>query len=104
MGAPLRAGVLTARMLSLLWNLPLVGVNHCIGHIEMGRIVTGCADPVVLYVSGGNTQVRAYIRSRTNLISIERAITAQCNTYSKLFTTPFIHSFIIFLGVSILPR
>ncbi len=57
MGAPLRAGSLTARMLSLLLNIPIVGVNHCIGHIEMGRVVTGCADPVVLYVSGGNTQV-----------------------------------------------
>ena len=28
--------------------------------IEMGRIVTGGADPVVLYVSGGNTQVICY--------------------------------------------
>lgn len=28
--------------------------------IEMGRTVTKAADPVVLYVSGGNTQVIAY--------------------------------------------
>lgn len=46
-----------ARMLALLWKVPIVGVNHCVGHIEMGRIVTGAKDPVVLYVSGGNTQV-----------------------------------------------
>ncbi len=26
----------------------------------MGRIATGAADPVVLYVSGGNTQVIAF--------------------------------------------
>lgn len=26
----------------------------------MGRVVTGAEDPVVLYVSGGNTQVIAY--------------------------------------------
>lgn len=26
--------------------------------IEMGRLVTGAVNPVVLYVSGGNTQVR----------------------------------------------
>jgi tRNA A37 threonylcarbamoyltransferase TsaD len=44
-------------MLSQLWGVPLVGVNHCVGHIEMGRIVTGAQNPVVLYVSGGNTQV-----------------------------------------------
>lgn len=49
-----------ARTLSLLWRKPLVPVNHCVGHIEMGRLITGAADPVILYVSGGNTQVIAY--------------------------------------------
>ncbi|CAN6552343.1 unnamed protein product [Malus baccata var. baccata] len=39
-------------------------VNHCIAHIEMGRVVTGADDPVVLYVSGGNTQVIAYSEGR----------------------------------------
>lgn len=28
--------------------------------IEMGRMITGANRPVVLYVSGGNTQVIAY--------------------------------------------
>ena len=40
-----------------LWGKPLVAVNHCVGHIEMGRLITGAQNPVVLYVSGGNTQV-----------------------------------------------
>ncbi|KAF4318698.1 hypothetical protein JM18_000861 [Phytophthora kernoviae] len=60
MGGPLRSAAVCARMLSLLWNKPLTGVNHCVGHIEMGRTVTKTANPVVLYVSGGNTQVIAY--------------------------------------------
>ncbi|KAJ1839536.1 putative tRNA threonylcarbamoyladenosine biosynthesis protein kae1, partial [Coemansia sp. RSA 2708] len=60
MGAPLQAVALVARTLSQLWGLPLVGVNHCVGHIEMGRAITGADNPVVLYVSGGNTQVIAY--------------------------------------------
>ena len=30
--------------------------------IEMGREITGASNPVVLYVSGGNTQVIAYSR------------------------------------------
>jgi N6-L-threonylcarbamoyladenine synthase len=60
MGAPLSVGCYVARVLSLLWKVPLVGVNHCIGHIEMGRVVTKSQNPVVLYVSGGNTQVIAY--------------------------------------------
>src|ERR1700734_622189 len=64
MGAPLQSVAVTARMLSLLWGKPLVGVNHCVGHIEMGREITGAQNPVVLYVSGGNTQVIAYADQR----------------------------------------
>jgi N6-L-threonylcarbamoyladenine synthase len=60
MGGPLTSCAMCARMLSLLWKKPLVAVNHCIAHIEMGRTLTSCDDPVVLYVSGGNTQVIAY--------------------------------------------
>ena len=64
MGAPLQAVSLVARTLSLMYNKPLVGVNHCVGHIEMGRTITGAQNPVVLYVSGGNTQVIAYSAQR----------------------------------------
>jgi N6-L-threonylcarbamoyladenine synthase len=64
MGAPLQSVALAARTLSLLWDKPLVGVNHCVGHIEMGREITGATNPVVLYVSGGNTQVIAYTAQR----------------------------------------
>lgn len=65
MGAPLTSVAIAARTLSLLWGgKPLVGVNHCVGHIEMGRSVTGADNPVVLYVSGGNTQVIAYAEQR----------------------------------------
>ena len=39
---------------------PVVCVNHCIAHLEIGRMMTGCKDPVLLYVSGANTQVIAY--------------------------------------------
>lgn len=60
MGAPLVSVALVSRTLSLLWNKPIVGVNHCIGHIEMGRLVTGAENPTLLYVSGGNTQIIAY--------------------------------------------
>ncbi|KAJ2900180.1 putative glycoprotein endopeptidase KAE1 [Zalerion maritima] len=64
MGAPLTSVAIGARTLSLLWNKPLVGVNHCVGHIEMGRCITGASNPIVLYVSGGNTQVIAYSSNR----------------------------------------
>ena len=40
MAAPLSVGALVARTLALAHKKPLVGVNHCIGHIEMGRLAT----------------------------------------------------------------
>ena len=61
MGAPLMSVAIVARTVAQLWKKPLVAVNHCIGHIEMGRLVTGAVNPAVLYVSGGNTQVIAYL-------------------------------------------
>ncbi|WVF71253.1 tRNA N6-adenosine threonylcarbamoyltransferase [Kwoniella sp. CBS 6097] len=64
MGTPLQVGALVARTLSLLHDIPLVGVNHCVGHIEMGRQITSSHNPIVLYVSGGNTQVIAYSQQR----------------------------------------
>lgn len=64
MGGPLKSCAMAARSLSLLWNIPLIAVNHCIAHIEMGRVATQASDPVVLYVSGGNTQVIAYSDGR----------------------------------------
>ncbi|EGR26938.1 o-sialoglycoprotein endopeptidase, putative [Ichthyophthirius multifiliis] len=64
MGPPLSIGAIVSRTLSLLHNIPLIGVNHCIAHIEMGRLVTGINHPTVLYVSGGNTQVISYSSNR----------------------------------------
>ncbi|XP_041376417.1 probable tRNA N6-adenosine threonylcarbamoyltransferase [Gigantopelta aegis] len=64
MGAPLVSTALVARTVAQLWGKPIVAVNHCIGHIEMGRLITGAVNPTVLYVSGGNTQVIAYSQRR----------------------------------------
>ncbi|KAL3860379.1 hypothetical protein ACJMK2_010511 [Sinanodonta woodiana] len=64
MGAPLVSTAIVARTVAQLWQKPILGVNHCIGHIEMGRLITGADNPTVLYVSGGNTQVIAYLEQR----------------------------------------
>ncbi|MEM3374033.1 MAG: bifunctional N(6)-L-threonylcarbamoyladenine synthase/serine/threonine protein kinase [Candidatus Woesearchaeota archaeon] len=57
----LRIGSVFAKSLSLKYNKPLIGVNHCIAHLEIGRLLfSECKDPVLLYVSGANTQVIAY--------------------------------------------
>ncbi len=60
----LRIGAVLARFLSLKYKKPLIGVNHCIAHIEIGKFDTGATDPVSLYVSGGNTQVISYESGR----------------------------------------
>ena len=50
MGGPLRSCAIAARTLSLLWKVPLVGVNHCVGHIEMGRVATRSSSPPPLLI------------------------------------------------------
>ncbi len=52
-------GMKFAKEISLKLKKPVVGVNHCVAHLEIGKI-TGAKDPVMLYVSGANTQVIAY--------------------------------------------
>jgi len=67
-----------ARAVALLWNKPLIPVNHCVGHIEMGRLVTKAENPIILYVSGGNTQVIAY--SKVNIYRNELFIDVLCSS------------------------
>ena len=55
LGPCLRTGATVSRALASYLDVPLVGVNHCIAHIEIGKLKTGAKDPVTLYVSGGNT-------------------------------------------------
>jgi N6-L-threonylcarbamoyladenine synthase len=60
----LRVGAILARFLSSKYGKPLVPVNHCIAHIEIGKLTTGSKNPVILYLSGGNTQVIAFTEGR----------------------------------------
>lgn len=58
-GHALRIGAGVARSLAARYDTALVGVNHCVAHLEIGRVLSGEEDPVLLYVSGANTQVIA---------------------------------------------
>ncbi|WUR02857.1 tRNA N6-adenosine threonylcarbamoyltransferase (OSGEP) [Vairimorpha necatrix] len=64
MGQALSAVATVARALSLTLNIPIIPVNHCIAHIEMGRFITNSSNPTVLYVSGGNTQIISYNKNK----------------------------------------
>ncbi len=59
-GHTLRIGAFVARSLASQLRKPIVGVNHAIAHLEIGRLRTNAKDPILLYASGANTQVIAY--------------------------------------------
>ncbi len=86
MGGPLRSCAICARTLAQLWGVPMVGVNHCVGHIEMGRVATQVDDPVVLYVSGGNTQVICYSMQRYRIFgeTIDIAVGNMLDRFARL--------------------
>ena len=60
----LKIGALVSRMLSQILNIPIVAVNHCVAHVEIGRLMCKIEDPLTLYVSGGNTIVSAFDSNR----------------------------------------
>ncbi|MFW9873919.1 MAG: KEOPS complex N(6)-L-threonylcarbamoyladenine synthase Kae1 [Candidatus Thorarchaeota archaeon] len=64
LGPVLKIGALVARTLSQVLKIPLVGVNHCIAHVEIGRLKCKIENPLTLYVSGGNTIISAYESNR----------------------------------------
>ncbi len=66
MGIPnnLRVGAALARFLAQKFNKPLIGVNHAIAHIEIGKLTTGAKDPIIVFLSGGNTQIIAFAEGR----------------------------------------
>ncbi|MEK9774248.1 MAG: hypothetical protein VW298_01355, partial [Candidatus Woesearchaeota archaeon] len=68
LGQCLRRGAVIARSLSLLYKKPIIGVNHCVAHVEIGKKLCDLKDPVTLYTSGANTQIIA--KSNDELISI----------------------------------
>jgi N6-L-threonylcarbamoyladenine synthase/N6-L-threonylcarbamoyladenine synthase/protein kinase Bud32 len=65
LGPCLRTAATAARALSLRLNVPIIGVNHCVAHLEIGRgTIPDCTDPVLLYTSGANTQVIGFAEGK----------------------------------------
>lgn len=60
----LHKGMNFAKNLAKKHGKPLVGVNHCVAHVEIGKLMTGAEDPVTLYVSGANTQTLAFVSGK----------------------------------------
>ncbi|MGC2668701.1 MAG: O-sialoglycoprotein endopeptidase, partial [Candidatus Nitrosopolaris sp.] len=64
LGPCLRVGAVIARTLAAFHDKPLVPVNHAVGHVELGAMLTGASDPLVLLVSGGHTMILAFSEHR----------------------------------------
>ncbi|MFH0711255.1 MAG: KEOPS complex N(6)-L-threonylcarbamoyladenine synthase Kae1 [Candidatus Aenigmatarchaeota archaeon] len=61
---PLVAGSDFAFSLSKKIKKKLIPVNHCVAHLEIGKLMTDVKDPVYVYLSGGNTQIIAFTEGR----------------------------------------
>ena len=75
LGPCLRVGATVARSLSSYLRIPLIGVNHAIGHIEIGILTTGATDPLVVLVSGGHTAIAAFSGGRWRIFGETEDIT-----------------------------
>jgi N6-L-threonylcarbamoyladenine synthase len=64
MGPCLRVGATIARAIASYLDKPLIPVNHAVAHIEIGIKLTKLRDPVIVYLSGGNTAVVALVNKR----------------------------------------
>ncbi len=68
LGPCLRVGASIARFLSSYYGKPLIPVNHAVAHLEIGKYVNRFIDPVILYVSGGNTLVSIQKKGRYRVL------------------------------------
>ena len=64
LGPCLRIGAVVARSLASYYKIPIYPVNHALGHIELGKMLTGAKDPLVLLVSGGHTMILAFLSKK----------------------------------------
>jgi universal protein Kae1 len=91
LGPCLRTGATAARALAAYLGVPLVGVNHCVAHIEIGRLASGAEDPLTLYVSGGNTIVSGYEAGRYRIFgeTLDIAVGNCLDTFARDAGLPY---------------
>ncbi len=65
-GPCLQVGQLAAKTIAKELGLKITTVNHSIAHIEIAKHFAKQKDPLVLYVSGGNSQILKMRKNKTN--------------------------------------
>ncbi|BAB60441.1 O-sialoglycoprotein endopeptidase [Thermoplasma volcanium GSS1] len=91
LGPSLRVTSTAARTLAVTLKRPIIGVNHPLGHIEIGKRLSGAQDPVMLYVSGGNTQVIAHLNGRYRVLgeTLDIGIGNMIDKFARYAGIPF---------------
>ncbi len=64
----LSAGFDLAEEMAEEYSKPLIGVNHCIAHIEIAKLLTDAKNPIAVFVSGANTQIIGYMEGRYRIL------------------------------------
>ncbi len=64
LGPCLRVGAVIARSLSTYYDIPIYPINHAVGHIDLGKFLTGAKNPLVLLVSGGHTMLLVFVMNK----------------------------------------
>jgi N6-L-threonylcarbamoyladenine synthase/protein kinase Bud32 len=68
LGPCLRIVATAARALAQTLDVPLVGVNHMVAHLEVGRQRSGFESPVCLNASGANAHLLGYRNGRYRVL------------------------------------
>ena len=68
LGPCLRIVATAARAVAQRFDVPLVGVNHMVAHLEVGRQRSGFDSPVCLNASGANAHVLGYRNGRYRVL------------------------------------
>ncbi len=86
----LLVGLRFAKQLSEKLKKPIVPVNHCIAHLEIGK-TTNAKDPVMLYTSGANTQIIAYSSGKYRIFgeTLDLGVGNFIDTFARLIGVGF---------------
>ncbi len=71
-------------------NIPIVPVNHCIAHLEIGQH-EGARDPVLLYTSGANTQIIAFAAGKYRVFgeTLDMGVGNFIDNFARYLGVPF---------------
>nr|AIF01507.1 O-sialoglycoprotein endopeptidase (KAE1, OSGEP) [uncultured marine group II/III euryarchaeote KM3_149_F06] len=83
-------GMKFAKMKAEALDVPLVPVNHCIAHLEIGKS-RGAKDPILLYASGANTQIISLVSGKYRVFgeTLDSGIGNFIDTFARHVGIPF---------------